>query len=249
MGSLAVATIRPRREKLVERATPASSDSVDLSRTEFLIPSHTGKIFDAISPPAGHILQHGMSRLIPPLSFMVLIGVGFAGGPSDYHTNSDGARDLYVHSAFAHGLRHGYEEGFHAADLDIHTGAPRKRTNDLSRVPKTIGYHRGYGDKKSFRRGYEYGYVAGYEDSIAFRKFHDPAVAVDVVAITTTPNRFDEGVASGYGTVFHSNAADVTCVNKAASYCAGFEAGVAMARSERHEASAGEVATGRAPKR
>jgi hypothetical protein len=186
-----------------------------------------------------------MSRLF---AFLVFLGIAFAGDKYDYHTSGDGARDLYLHSAFAHGLRHGYEEGFHAADLDIHTGAPRKRTNDLSRVPKTIGYRRDYGDKKSFRRGYEYGYVAGYEDSVAYRKFHYPTVAVDVVAITTRPNRFDEGVASGYGAVFHSNAADVTCVNKAPSFCAGFEAGVAMARSERHAASSDEVATGRAPK-
>jgi hypothetical protein len=164
----------------------------------------------------------------------------------DYHVNGDAARELYKHSAFAHGLRHGYEEGYHAADLDIHTGSPRKDWAKMDRVPKTVGFKNNFGNKKSFRRGYEYGYVAGYADSFENRKFHYPAA--DLSSSSETLSRdFDLGVSSGYQTAYHSNAADLACDRQTAAYCAGFKMGADMALAERHSAPA-QLATGTAPK-
>src|SRR6266478_9941690 len=39
---------------------------------------------------------------------------------ADYHLLQDAAKKIYAMSAFAHGHRHGYEEGFHAGDEDYH---------------------------------------------------------------------------------------------------------------------------------
>jgi peptidoglycan/xylan/chitin deacetylase (PgdA/CDA1 family) len=189
-----------------------------------------------------------MPRSLVLVALLLLLSTSFAADKKrDFHLDQDAARDLYLHSAFAHGLRHGYEEGFHAADLDIHTAAPRKALDKLSRVPKTVGYRREFGDKKSFRRGYEYGYVAGYQDSFENRKFHYLS-ASDVTPLESANRDFDIGVASGYSAVFDSDADDFRCDRDAPAYCAGFQTGSALALAERHT-SEHEVASGGAPKR
>jgi hypothetical protein len=118
---------------------------------------------------------------------------------------------------------------------------------DLSHIPKTVGYRNQFGDKKSFRRGYEYGYIAGYDDSFANRKFHYPTISPDAAAMVSSGGDFDKGVASGYSAVFHSNSADFPCDRNAPVYCAGYQAGASMALSERHPPQS-QVAAGAAPR-
>ncbi len=112
---------------------------------------------------------------IPSLVLMMCLGATpFAssqdgGASSDFHTREDQARRLYAISAFAHGHRHGYEEGFRIADLEIHVGR-LERTLREADVPKA-DYKKEYGDRKQFQQGYMYGFMTGYKDSFSNRSF------------------------------------------------------------------------------
>ena len=80
-----------------------------------------------------------MSRLLAAVFLLACVPGSFAeDNKPDYHTSDDQSRDLYIHSAFAHGVRHGYEEGYHAADMDIHTGTPRKKDDQDCLDPNPI---------------------------------------------------------------------------------------------------------------
>jgi hypothetical protein len=88
---------------------------------------------------------------------------------SDFHLREDQGRRLYSISAFAHGHRHGYEEGYRTADLEIHVGRQQRELRDKD-IPKA-DYAKGFGDKKFFRQGYAQGFKAGYKDSYSNRNF------------------------------------------------------------------------------
>lgn len=125
----------------------------------------------------------------------------------------DEARRLYSVSAFAHGHRHGYEEGFRAADDEIHSGRLQRVLTEGD-VPKSMEYQKGFGDKKHFRRGFIYGYLAGYRDSYEERHFRVPEWVTQVPPFSdgsdlpqadgpATPDKkvrstFDEGMLQGY---------------------------------------------------
>jgi hypothetical protein len=143
-----------------------------------------------------------------------------AAQPNDVHVSASAGNNLYAASAFAHGMRHGYEEGFHDADRDLHLSAFRVDDLSLSKVPKTVGYQTAFGSKESFRKGYETGYRLGYADSlrgIAFR------MNVPRVSVAATPDRdFDRGVQYGF------NSPGNACSGVPA-YCAGVQAGRTLA--------------------
>lgn len=131
----------------------------------------------------------------------------------DFHTLEDEARRLYSVSAFAHGHRHGYEEGYRVADLEIHFGSRQRELSD-SDIPGKMQYQGSFGDKQSFRRGFIRGFLAGYRDSYAHEPFRIPAWLHEVPPFPWTndlpqggetpapPRRlrrsFDEGARSGY---------------------------------------------------
>jgi hypothetical protein len=87
----------------------------------------------------------------------------------DFHTLQDEGRRLYAISAFAHGHRHGYEEGFRAADLEIHVGRLQRTLRDKD-IPK-FDYRDEYGDRTRFKQGFIQGFRAGYSDSFFNRSF------------------------------------------------------------------------------
>jgi len=126
--------------------------------------------------------------------------VALAATDPEAHMN-DRAGPLCARSPFAHGYLHGYEDGFHYADLDIHmgrvNGAPhsRKGGHPEKAVPSA--------DAVSFRSGYAEGYQAGYSDGIGGREFRAiaelRAAAADLEAeAAVAPAGFDRGFASGY---------------------------------------------------
>src|SRR5689334_19449341 len=43
---------------------------------------------------------------------------------SERHLQPTAVGALFLDSAFAHGYRHGYDQGFHLGDLDLHMGRP-----------------------------------------------------------------------------------------------------------------------------
>jgi hypothetical protein len=150
-----------------------------------------------------------------------------------YHLMSDPLRQVYSHSPFAHGLRHGYEAGFHDADLDYHLGYDERQLL-LNKVPGTEGFQKSFGDKKSFRRGYEYGYLAGYHDSFAGRKFHYPLPADGVPAELASTRAFDTGVADGFRARVEDAEVRTDCANAQPGYCEGFRLGAKFATEEHH---------------
>jgi hypothetical protein len=87
---------------------------------------------------------------------------------ADYHLLQDSARKVYATSAFAHGHRHGYEEGFHAGDEDYHL---RHVPNPTGKASKLNGYKREFGDKQIYMRGFASGFQAGYADSYSGQAF------------------------------------------------------------------------------
>jgi len=125
----------------------------------------------------------------------------------------DSCRKVYTTSAFAHGHRHGYEEGFHAGDEDYHL---RHVPNPTGKSAKQTGYKREFGDKKIYMRGFSSGFQAGYADSYSGQAFRSnqeiaeleippaqPLVerAAKVVSNYLPPNdpkTFDLGVEQGY---------------------------------------------------
>jgi hypothetical protein len=149
------------------------------------------------------------------------------------HLAQGSFQQVYTHSPFAHGLRHGYEAGFHDADLDYHLGYDEREVK-LDKVPGTQGFQKRFGDKKSFRRGYEYGYMAGYRDSFAGRKFHYPPATDAVAAELVNQRYFDTGLADGFRRTMDSNSGQSTCSNDQPGYCEGFRLGVKLASEERH---------------
>ncbi|HUS19476.1 MAG TPA: hypothetical protein VMZ25_07480 [Terriglobales bacterium] len=159
-----------------------------------------------------------------PILMVCLLAVCTAGAqdhngsklPGDFHTRDDGARQLYSVSAFAHGHRHGYEEGYWTADIEIHVGHLRRELRDKD-VPKPKDYKTIYGDKTIFRQGFIYGFVAGYRDSFAERSFRLPDWSLDLppfgwmATIARLPQAegaspldakvragFEQGIAEGY---------------------------------------------------
>ena len=155
------------------------------------------------------------SRLVAVLMFVAstLTAALSQDKSPEFHLTEDVARSLYRISSFAHGHRHGYEEGFRYADMAIHLGAQRREIKE-GEVPRSMGYKREFGDKKRFRQGFIYGFIAGYNDSFGERTFRLPEWAKDLPPLPSlsdlpqsdTPLQldtklqaaFEEGVIQGY---------------------------------------------------
>src|SRR5438270_9733174 len=99
---------------------------------------------------------------------LLLSATAIAAAQNDFHLSKDPNRQIYLNSAFAHGHRHGYEEGFHTGDEDYQLRKPAALEQKL---PKNKGYRKEFGDKASYLQGYETGFRAGYADSYSGRAF------------------------------------------------------------------------------
>lgn len=131
----------------------------------------------------------------------------------DYHTLEDEGRRLYSVSAFAHGHRHGYEEGYRLADQEIHFGLRQREIRERD-VPSDMDYQGRFGNKQIFRRGFVHGFLAGYRASYANEPFRVPEWLDEVPPLakmnelpqadsTGGPTKrlrrgFDEGARQGY---------------------------------------------------
>lgn len=146
---------------------------------------------------------------------------------------SDAAAPLYVHSSFAHGYIHGYEDGFHTADQDLqfgrlNRGVHRKMTGHPEANVETA-------DRGSFRKGYEQGFGAGYRDSAAGREFRAVAALREAAATLSSVNpagndpaldhAFREGYFAGQSYASHSPK-PITDFNYVAAYCAAHVKGM-----------------------
>ena len=98
--------------------------------------------------------------------------------PGDIHVDREQARELYRHSAFAHGYIHGYEDGFHEGDLDLQSG---HEARDLRRLKQfrdaRRGYRKEFGKLANFRAAYADGFRFGYSDAFTGRDFRAVSAA------------------------------------------------------------------------
>ena len=170
----------------------------------------------------------------------ILLFAGLAAAQTDYHLSQDPNRVLYASSAFAHGHRHGYEDGFHAGDEDYQLRRPAAFPQKL---PKGKAYKKEFGDRKAYLRGYETGFKAGYADSYSGRSFR--LWSAQEIKTANPVHEFDQGIAAGYEAGFTNSAsiADEPGLIESASwrckqephteaFCKGFGPGYARGRAD-----------------
>jgi len=202
-----------------------------------------------------------------PILFLSLLSPFLFGqNPSrsgDYHTLEDEGRRLYSVSAFAHGHRHGYEEGYRLADQEIHFGLRQREIRERD-VPGEMEYERRFGDKRLFRRGFLHGFQAGYRDSYANQPFRVPEWLQEVPPFAWTndlpqaggapePTKslkrsFDDGASQGYESGLQTafgdtevsalarqagEACTATPQSKKDGFCDGFRQGFLLAARDR----------------
>ena len=186
--------------------------------------------------------MHRLKRLPQILLFPVLVlcalapaqNLGKQPDASERHTTSDPGSDLYRRSAFAHGFIHGYEQGFHLADLDYHVGRTDRKLAELRAYREAPGFRSSFGEKKTFQRGYREGFQQGYDDSIHSRRFR-VEIAGQIVAdglkdFAGSSQEFDAGFTAGYLAQRSKSQNVLGCgQQESAAYCNGLALGAEFA--------------------
>ncbi|HEU5233115.1 MAG TPA: hypothetical protein VFU50_09660 [Terriglobales bacterium] len=130
---------------------------------------------------------------------------------SERHLQPTSTGALFLDSAFAHGYRHGYDEGFHLADLDIHMGRAAQPMTKHDFRQAGHEYNSSFGSKARFQQGYQAGLSAGYADGFAgldYQATERTKLAASGLADALPPSRreyFDEGFAGGYASAHHES--------------------------------------------
>src|SRR5437868_3557115 len=86
---------------------------------------------------------------------------------AERHLQPTSTGALFSNSAFAHGYRHGYDEGFHVGDLDIHMGRSARlimKAGEFRQPGRE--YNDAFGSKQLFHEGYQAGFHSGYSDAL-----------------------------------------------------------------------------------
>lgn len=187
-------------------------------------------------------IQYVLLSILPALLFALVTLCSLAPAQeitrqlanSERHTTSDPGSALYQRSAFAHGFIHGYERGFHLADLDYHVARLDRRPEQTRAYRDAAGYRTYFGDKKIFERGYREGFLLGYDDSIHCRHFRAEtaasAVAASLKDYAGSTKELDAGFAAGFAAV-RSNPQNVPACQQSqdSAYCSGFALGAEFA--------------------
>lgn len=146
--------------------------------------------------------------LRPALLLATLLAATFAASQntSDSHYLALRTQAIARQSVFVHGYLHGYEEGFHLADLDIQMGRSARDIGKCKEARETEGYRREFGDKHFFQVGYREGMRVGYADGMSGRSFRavDQIDAISAASLDgASPDAgrvFDQGFSLGYAT-------------------------------------------------
>ena len=124
--------------------------------------------------------------------------------PLDPHYTASRTSAIAHKSAFVHGYLHGYEEGFHLADLDVQMGRGARDVGKCKEARALAGYRREFGSKNVFENGFREGVRVGYGDGISGRAFRavgelDAIGATAMLPVDGRPDAsFDQGFATGY---------------------------------------------------
>jgi len=159
------------------------------------------------------------------VALLVFTAVAAADDDCAFHTK-DSSAALFARSAFAHGYLHGYEQGFHSADQDIHTGhtylLPVLRSTERK---LRSSYRTDFGDRALYMAGFREGARAGYDDGVAGRAFRAigplRSAATGLISAPHDHN-FDRAFADGYfaGRSFgRSDAQPITDFNFVGAIC------------------------------
>lgn len=108
------------------------------------------------------------ARLVMLVTSLFVLAAPASAQYDDWHMFS---RELFIKSTFAHGYMHGYEEGFHAGDLDMQMGRAFREVKNHEKYKKPTGYRDQFGDKGIYEEAYRYGYLVAYIDCYEGRNF------------------------------------------------------------------------------
>jgi hypothetical protein len=146
--------------------------------------------------------------LRPALLLATLLAAIFVGAQNtpDAHYIAPRTQAIARRSVFVHGYLHGYEEGFHLADLDIQMGRSLRDIAKCKEARDAQGYRREFGDKHFFQVGYREGLRVGYGDAVAGRVFRaiDQVEAISSASLNGSTSAsaagpvFDHGFSQGY---------------------------------------------------
>ncbi len=113
---------------------------------------------------------------------------------------------------FLHGYLHGYEEGFHLADIDLQLSRMPRDAGELKKAGHVMGYVAEFGSKHFFEAGYHQGFRVGYADGVAGRRFRAVSQLDKLTLQRDSANRpsvpFDEGFSTGYSSGKQQGVAD-----------------------------------------
>jgi hypothetical protein len=132
----------------------------------------------------------------------------------DPHFTANRTSAIVHKSVFVHGYLHGYEQGFHLADLDIQLGRGARDIGKGKEARDADVYRREFGDKRFFERGYREGLRVGYADGMAGRAFRAFTELETIGAIapqsadTAADPAFDQGFSLGYANGQHQGVQD-----------------------------------------
>jgi hypothetical protein len=135
---------------------------------------------------------------------LLVASIAWAQKAPDPHFAAPRTSAIAHKSAFVHGYLHGYEEGFHLADLDIQMGRGVRDISKCKEAREAAGYRREFGSKHIFESGFREGVRVGYADATAGRAFRavDALKAIGPVApdwAQAEPDAaFDQGFSTGY---------------------------------------------------
>lgn len=203
-----------------------------------------GRLFAVAALAVSACAQTSSQFTSLPLSSAATYSRAFSMNEQHLQATPSGA--LCANSAFAHGYRHGYDQGFHVGDLDVHMG--REATIVIKAREYQQGgreYNNAFGSKQLFQEGYQAGFRGGYIDAITgleYRVSDRTRIAASGMVDVLPPGRriyFDQGFAGGYRSALAHNAptenvnaeyVEQYCQKTASGshpleYCSGFSRG------------------------
>ena len=114
--------------------------------------------------------------MIRPVNLLIAVSLlGFslsAIAQTDSHFDDSPAKTLFHRSSWAHGYIHGYEAGFHSGNLDLHLARQIRDPHAVKEYKLAKhAFHKEFGNRSEFEKGYESGFEVGYVDGVTGKDF------------------------------------------------------------------------------
>jgi len=136
---------------------------------------------------------------------LIFTSLGFARDAERPYQEDSFASALDTTSVFLHGYVHGYEAGFHNADIDIQMAHGFRDVSTMPEYKKVVDCPVNSGDKRVFERGFRQGFRVGYIDGMSGRSFRAVrSLRLAVAGLSTKSwsrsrrDSFESGIQEGY---------------------------------------------------